>query len=384
MNGINIFGSPNSSNTDRRDAAVLLYSEFSSRLVPNSILSKILSLITGIYVQQEVSQRWLIWPATRILHGIILFQHNSKALNLIIADHIPLICNVLISRCEHPSSEFEILISFISAFCMKSSAARQKVRSTSFPSTFIDLLGKRQIFINQFKYAGTLLSIMEEDDESFDYMVPNRKRLFTVFGDLLNPLSDLNVLKTAFLIFTFYFSKKVPERIEALVQDDRIIVNLFNFLTDMFLEQEIRIASLRSILHILSSQNERLPRKLLANGFVQKLGVAWNFLERKDFIWYFSGFMEFSSELRWAFVKNDQILTWVIFACYSDEHKDAEIAVSCISRLLSTLPEPFRTEFALAGLHNAVQENIDRIQSVVPRDSPTSSAGNNVFNFGSK
>uniref|UniRef100_A0A914P9S6 Uncharacterized protein n=1 Tax=Panagrolaimus davidi TaxID=227884 RepID=A0A914P9S6_9BILA len=180
LNHISIFGTSKSCITLKYDAADYLHAEFSTKFMPLSVLMKSINLITEIYVEfdknngERVSIQLLIWPATKILHGIILHQKNPKVLNVIIADLIPLICNKVMSKIHIPSPDFEMFTCLISSFCLRNSAARHKIRTTSFPSTLIDLLGKRKLSSNDFRNTGTLLSIMEEDDIEFDNVVTTK------------------------------------------------------------------------------------------------------------------------------------------------------------------------------------------------------------------
>ena len=84
LNNLSIFGSSKNSMLIRYDSAEFLYAEFSSKIMPFSILLKSLNLIIEIYSSSYKQN--LIWPATKILHGIVLLQKNQKALNLVIAD----------------------------------------------------------------------------------------------------------------------------------------------------------------------------------------------------------------------------------------------------------------------------------------------------------
>lgn len=92
------------------------------------------------------------------------------------------------------------------------------------------------------------------------------------------------------------------------------------------LKEETRLAALRSLLYIITSQNSKIPGIYLKNGFIEKFNLAWNYLSRKDQIWYLGGFMEFSNEIKYAFLEDGDIISDVIIGCYSYEYKDAEVS----------------------------------------------------------
>uniref|UniRef100_A0A914QXR9 Uncharacterized protein n=1 Tax=Panagrolaimus davidi TaxID=227884 RepID=A0A914QXR9_9BILA len=89
--------------------------------------------------------------------------------------------------------------------------------------------------------------------------------------------------------------------------------------------------------------------------------------------------MELSNEIKFEFVKDGKILSDVIIGCYGEEYKDVEDSLSCIFRLLSTLPEPLRTEFALSGAHDAIQHNIDRLPTINSIDGYSTDKINNIM-----